>query len=300
MSDSSKPNKASDSLQPDISKSFDWSTANIIKLLRESVLLIVLAYLAFSFISGKIGISFGTKALTASEIISILLAFFAILLSAAFYYMSTQQSNLFYHNVHQFTKDTSEILGRLDEQVKNIGGKQTELRDTFEKNYTYNKQNSSLEKKEAKIAEELEKKEENLKEKEKNINETVDTLIEKIKFESEEEKKKLKSDLERERKEILALRSEMKEKSDVIGIIQKVRRYTKRIILSRSREEITNRRPVVIFREILNEIGASEFKRDLVRLGYIEVNGEEISITRNGMRFIREIIDEVINTTTDL
>lgn len=52
--------------------------------------------------------------------------------------MSTQQSNLFYHNVHQFTKDTSEILGRLDEQVKNIGGKQTELKDTFEKNYAYN------------------------------------------------------------------------------------------------------------------------------------------------------------------
>jgi len=300
MSDSSKPNKAPDSLPTGIEKSFDWSTANIIKLLRESVLLIVLAYLAFSFISGKIGISFGTKALTASEIISILLAFFAILLSAAFYYMSTQQSNLFYHNVHQFTKDTSEILGRLDEQVKNIGGKQTELRDTFEKNYTYNKQHGSLEKKEAKIAEELEKKEENLKEKEKNINETVDTLIEKIKFESEEEKKKLKSDLERERKEILALRSEMKEKSDVINIIQRVREHTKRIISSKFRDEITKRRPVMIFREILNESGPSQFRRDLVRLGYVEVNEDDVSITRNGVRFIREIIDEVVNQTTDI
>ena len=68
-----------------VGKSFDWSSTNIIRLLRELAFLSILVYLAYTLIGGNFGISFGTKALTASEIISILLAFFAILLSAAFY-----------------------------------------------------------------------------------------------------------------------------------------------------------------------------------------------------------------------
>lgn len=75
-----------DQKKPKIEKeeSFDWSSTNIIRLLREVAFLSILVYLSYSFISGDIGISFGTKALTASEIISILLAFFAILFICSF------------------------------------------------------------------------------------------------------------------------------------------------------------------------------------------------------------------------
>lgn len=274
-------------------KSFDWSSTNIIRLLREIAFLIILVYLSYSFISGDIGISFGTKALTASEIISILLAFFAILLSAAFYYMSTQQSNLFYHNVHQFTKDTSEILGRLDEQVKNIGGKQTELKDTFEKNYAYNNnQNGITQKKEEKLNEELEKKEEDLKAKEKNINQKIDSLIEKL--ESDEEKEKLRAELEKERGEIEKLKFEMNQKTNQLHVIQRVKRHTINLMKVMDNDKILNFKSTLMFRTLIDQT-TSRYKEDLLNLGYILEDEDGIKSTRNGMRFLREIRHEIIN-----
>ncbi|WP_312967071.1 hypothetical protein [Acinetobacter gerneri] len=273
-------------------KSFDWSSTNIIRLLREIAVLGILTYLAYSFISGDIGITFGTKALTASEIISILLAFFAILLSAAFYYMSTQQSNLFYHNVHQFTKDTSEILGRLDEQVKNIGGKQSELKDTFEKNYTYNNQNGVTQKKEEKINEELEKKEEDLKEKERSINQKIDSLIEKI--ESEEEKEKLRFELEHERAEIKKLKAEMNDKSNLLNIIHRVKRHTQRLMKQMDINEIAPVRPTPLFMELIAQSGES-YQKDLLDLGYIIERDESLRATKNGINFLREIRNEILH-----
>lgn len=270
-------------------KSFDFSSTNIIRLLREIAFLIILVYFSYSFISGDIGISFGTKALTASEIISILLAFFAILLSAAFYYMSTQQSNLFYHNVHQFTKDTSEILGRLDEQVKNIGGKQTELKDTFEKNYTYNNQNGVSKKKEEKLNEELERKEEDLKEKENNINQKIDSLIEKL--ESEEEKEKLRTELEEERTEIKKLKAEMDQKSNLLHVIHRVKRHTQKLMMQMDPSEL-KRGLSSILTKLINMSGEA-YERDLLDLGYIVKETEGIRVTRNGMKFINEIRNNI-------
>lgn len=271
-------------------KLFDWSSTNIIRLLREIAFLSILVYLSYSFISGDIGISFGTKALTASEIISILLAFFAILLSAAFYYMSTQQSNFFYHNVHQFTKDTSEILGRLDEQVKNIGGKQTELKDTFEKTYAYN-QNGISQKKEDKINEEIERKEEDLKAKENNLNKMINSLIEKL--DSDEEKEKLRTELEKEKAEIAKLKFEMNQKTNQLHVIHRVRRHT-RMLITRMDEDISKLPISFVFRKLIDMSGDS-YEEDLISLGYIEKSDTKIRVTKNGMQFIREIITTITN-----
>lgn len=286
---------SNDKKQPEIEeKSFDWSSTNIIRLLREIAFLSILVYLSYSFISGDIGISFGTKALTASEIISILLAFFAILLSAAFYYMSTQQSNLFYHNVHQFTKDTSEILGRLDEQVKHIGGKQTELKDTFEKNYAYNIQNGISQKKEEKLNEELEKKEEDLKEKENNINQKIDSLIEKL--DSEEEKEKLRAELDKERIEIAKLKSEMHQKSNLLHVIHRVKKHTKDLM--KNMNNFTDIPSRVVFRELIEQSG-SAYKKDLIDLGYIVDGNEGIRVTRNGIKFLNEIRNTIMHPNNE-
>lgn len=99
----------------------DITFGHLIRLVRELVLLFVLGFVVVKLITGDLGLDF-TK-LSASELVSILLAFFSIALSAAFYFAATNQSNQFYDNVNKFSKDTSELLGRLDEQVKGIGGK---------------------------------------------------------------------------------------------------------------------------------------------------------------------------------
>ncbi len=49
-----------------------------------------------------------------SDLLSLLVALFAVALSIAFYLKATETSNTFYDNTYRFTKDVSEILGRIE------------------------------------------------------------------------------------------------------------------------------------------------------------------------------------------
>jgi hypothetical protein len=44
----------------------------------------------------------------------LLLAVFSVALSVAFYFKANETSNQFYHNTYEFTKDISELLGRIE------------------------------------------------------------------------------------------------------------------------------------------------------------------------------------------
>lgn len=114
-------------------KKNEITLASIIRLLREIAFLGVLVYLAIKLFSGDLSLNFAK--LSASELVGLLLAFFSIALSAAFYFAATNQSNQFYDNVNKFTKETSELLGRVDEQVKGLGGRQTELKNSIDSYY---------------------------------------------------------------------------------------------------------------------------------------------------------------------
>jgi hypothetical protein len=52
--------------------------------------------------------------ITFSELLSLLLALFAIAISVAFYFKATDTSNQFYDNTYKFTTEVSEILGRIE------------------------------------------------------------------------------------------------------------------------------------------------------------------------------------------
>lgn len=51
-----------------------------------------------------------------SDLLAMILALFAIAMSVAFYFKSTDSSNQFYDNIYNFTQKTSEILGRIEER----------------------------------------------------------------------------------------------------------------------------------------------------------------------------------------
>lgn len=51
-----------------------------------------------------------------SDLLAMILAIFAIGMSVAFYFKSTDSSNQFYDNIYNFTQKTSEILGRIEER----------------------------------------------------------------------------------------------------------------------------------------------------------------------------------------
>lgn len=104
-----------------------------------------------------------------NALLSLLLAIFAIGLSVAFYFKATDTSNLFYDNTYKFTKEISEISGRIEagfgERLRHLDEGYSGLVNKFDKGH-----------------------------REQNIKET--------KEESEKEKQKLKSEIE-ERNKIL-------------------------------------------------------------------------------------------------
>ena len=84
--------------------------------------------------------------------LSTAIALFAIVLSVLFYFKSTEQSNEFYNNIFNFTKDTSTLLA---EMKAGIGNLENELYRSHEKTYEDKiKNEKELQKEGKKISEE--------------------------------------------------------------------------------------------------------------------------------------------------
>lgn len=68
-----------------------------------------------------------------TDLVALVLAIFAISLSALFYFKATETSNRFYDNSHKFTRDVSEILGRIEagfgERLRHLDEGYSSLRD---------------------------------------------------------------------------------------------------------------------------------------------------------------------------
>ncbi|WP_113907493.1 hypothetical protein [Aliidiomarina celeris] len=81
--------------------------------------------------------SFTFENIRTSDLLSLLLALFAIGLSVAFFVKANEISNMFYDNMYKFTKDNSELLGRMEagfgEQLRHLDQGYTGLRDKFDK-----------------------------------------------------------------------------------------------------------------------------------------------------------------------
>lgn len=103
-----------------------------IKDIAVIALIIIVAWKAISA-----DVSFTVENIKTSDLLSLLLALFAIGLSVAFFVKANEVSNMFYDNMYKFTKDNSELLGRMEsgfgEQLRHLDQGYTGLRDKFDK-----------------------------------------------------------------------------------------------------------------------------------------------------------------------
>lgn len=100
-----------------------WKTGFLTKEnFRDLVICLLLIVISVKIIQIDLRIDFAGFNFT--DLLSMLLAFFATALSAAFYFKANESSNVFYNNTYKFTKDVSEILGRIEagfgERLKHI------------------------------------------------------------------------------------------------------------------------------------------------------------------------------------
>lgn len=166
--------------------------------IRDVILVALLVVVTWKLINSEIKISLESFSFT--DLLSVLLAFFAIALSAAFYFKATETSNRFYDNSYKFTKEMSEILGRIEsgfgEKLKHIDEGYTGLREKFDKIPFDVKQAKEEEKKEEK----------HIKEQEKERDKIILDLMEKAKVADHEKEEVIKrlqqSSLELDRSKI--------------------------------------------------------------------------------------------------
>ena len=103
---------------------------------RESWIKVYVIFIFSSLITWKLAISkinLDLSDFNFTDLLSLLMALFAISLSVAFYFKAEETSNKFYHNSYEFTKEISEILGRIEagfgEQLRHLDQGYTGLRD---------------------------------------------------------------------------------------------------------------------------------------------------------------------------
>ena len=260
--------------------------SQIIRLVREIGALVIIGVIIIGLFTGDLRFDF-TK-LSASELVSILLAFFSIALSAAFYFAATSQSNQFYDNVNNFTKDTSTLLGRLDEQVKGIGGRQSELKDSLDKYYF----GSSKEK----LSEDQKTTKAQVQQVEQNLAGIVSELFDKARLdpaEREEYERRIK-DRDDELRKLRERLGSLGVRSDRV-----VRNYTRNKIKEIGIDRALELDPGELLLMVAAK-GIEPYRRDLATLGYTttEKPGSIGDVTEKGSLMVAAELEAVIGTGT--
>ena len=115
-----------------------------------------------------------------TDLLTLIVAIFAIVLSMAFYFKATDTSNIFYDNTYKFTQDVSEILGRIEagfgERLRHLDEGYSGLMNKFDRlPIDINK-----------VEKEAKHEEEEVKKIEKERDQLLETLVEKAKLANHE------------------------------------------------------------------------------------------------------------------
>ncbi|EKD32679.1 MAG: hypothetical protein ACD_77C00002G0002 [uncultured bacterium] len=234
-----------------------------------------------------------------NALLSMILALFAISLSVAFYFKATDTSNLFYDNTYKFTKEISEILGRIEagfgERLRHLDEGYSGLANKFDKGS--NEQNV----KETK--EEIEKEKQKLKEEIEERDKIFNTLLEQSQLESHEKEiirqqlKEREVEISKQNRELSFLRSKLLTDSELANINElpePIKIILVNYVKSIPNPEILLKYPSSIiskrFRMKPHDLTESDFM-NLIKFSIIEEDG---TFTIRGIKLIRQIAKAII------
>jgi DNA-binding transcriptional regulator GbsR (MarR family) len=218
-----------------------------------------------------------------SDLLSLFLAIFSISLAVLFYLKATDTSNVFYDNTYRFTKDVSEILGRVEagfgERLRHLDEGYTGLKSAVEK----------LPFDRAKAEEEIKEEEEQLQKVEQERAELFESLAKRAQLQ-EEEKSSLFARLKEQDEELASARRELHylrrrlheaeavdENLLVRRIPPHIRHMLDNAILPNLRDEISHGAPMRIVNRRFNALREelpSRFFEELKEFGIVDSDGD--------------------------
>lgn len=256
-----------------------------VALVKDIIITAFLIIVSWKLLNSNITINI--KEFGFSDLISLVLAIFAMSLSIAFYFKANDTSNQFYDNVYKFTKDTSEILGRIEagfgERLRHIDEGYTGLRNRFDQ-----------------ISSEIYETENQIEDEEKEIqliedsrNKIIGDLIEKAKV-KDEEKEQLLSEIKAKDAEYLKARKELfmlkRHLDDVESENVEVPRRLEKYILHKTAGLFNSRCTECDVKKKFDQI-KKDFHEDALEemkeIGFVD---NEYDITRKGSRYISRLI----------
>jgi small basic protein len=228
-----------------------------------------------------------------NDLLALVLAIFSISLSVAFYFKATDTSNEFYDNTYRFTKDISEILGRIEagfgERLKHLDEGYTGLRNRFDR----------IPLDEGKAKEEIAEEEKQVQKVEEEKTRLLEDLARRAKLQ-EAEKHSLFEKLSQKDTELARTRAEIDfmrrrlERAEALRqavgedrIPEGIRRYISQEVVPALGMDVVLAGPRSILRKRFYEVREKfhpEFIKDAERLGIVDAEGMLSDI---GARVIR-------------
>lgn len=252
-------------------------------ILRDIVLVVLIVIFGWKMLNAELKIDMASFGFT--DLLALILALFSVALSVAFYFKATDASSKFYDNTYKFTKETSEMLGRIEagfgEKLRHIDEGYNGIRDRFDRMPPYPKVTD----------EDVKKEEDDVLQKEKAQKAVIENLAKKANL-AEDEKTKLfqtldqmKQELDQARMELHRMRTSSHLSSEDTPDKQTIWRYlASKITGTRPSEDwtfssLSSKRVKDAFAEILPALHPDAV-RDMKKLDLLD---DRDTLTREGM-----------------
>ena len=237
-----------------------------------------------------------------NALLALILSLFAIALSVAFYFKATDTSNLFYDNTYKFTKEISEILGRIEagfgERLRHLDEGYSGLVNKFDNGFS--EQNI----KETK--EEIEKEKIKLNQEIDERNQILNSVIEKAQLDQHEKeliKKQLKEkeiEISKQNRELNFLKNRLRHESSNEENLNdlNINEFSYKFLMNYIRHnninpELFQKYPSsMINRKFKIEIEKLS-KQEFINLLNLRIINEDGSFTIHGIRTLRQISKEL-------
>ncbi|MFN7122302.1 MAG: hypothetical protein ACK4NM_09750 [Hydrogenophaga sp.] len=169
--------------------------------LRDLLLVALVVVVAWKLINADF--KFDLASFSFTDFLALVLALFSVALSVAFYFKANDASNQFYDNTYKFTKEMSEILGRIEagfgERLRHLDEGYSGMRDRLDKLPQYGATPSDVK-----------KEEEEIERKESEQRALIEDLARKAKL-AEHEKQALFANLAQKHEELEQARAELRQ-----------------------------------------------------------------------------------------
>lgn len=254
-------------------------------ILRDVLIVLLIAIVGWKILSAELKVDLSAFSFT--DLLALIMSLFSIWLSVAFYFKATDASGQFYDNTYRFTKEMSEILGRIEagfgEKLRHIDEGYAGIRERFDRLPSYGKVTKD----------EVQKEEEEVRKKEQEQHALLEELTHRAKLAEHEKQSFLQTlsqttdELEQARTELRRLKTNSHRSNFDARESRGVIRYMAQRIQEATPPDADAKSPRAsmqsVFESIANELPRGAMQ-DLERFDLLDDSG---NLTRDAMMRIR-------------